>query len=77
MGRTANEGPVRIQYKCLVPIYVFPEMKLRGLAIPKQNYNVLSPNFHIHVSVSDFYIPGIGLPILLQPNIRQTDPGNI
>jgi hypothetical protein len=20
--RTANEGPVRIQYKCLVPIYV-------------------------------------------------------
>jgi hypothetical protein len=27
---TANEGPLRIQYKCLVPIYVFPEMKLRG-----------------------------------------------
>jgi hypothetical protein len=25
---TANEGSVRIQYKCLVPIYVFPEMKL-------------------------------------------------
>jgi hypothetical protein len=25
---TANKGPVRIQYKCLVPIYVFPEMKL-------------------------------------------------
>jgi hypothetical protein len=24
----ANEGPVRIQYKCRVPIYVFPEMKL-------------------------------------------------
>jgi hypothetical protein len=24
----ANEGPVRIQYKCLIPIYVFPEMKL-------------------------------------------------
>jgi hypothetical protein len=31
----ANEGPVRIQYKCLVPIYVFPEMKLRGLNISK------------------------------------------
>ncbi len=26
------------------PIYVFPEKELRGL----------SPNFHIHVSVSDF-----------------------
>jgi hypothetical protein len=24
---------VRIQYKCLVPIYVFPEMKLCGLVI--------------------------------------------
>jgi hypothetical protein len=28
------------------PIYVFPEMKLRGRV----------PNFHIHVSVSDFYV---------------------
>jgi hypothetical protein len=29
MGRTLQmKGPVRIQYKCLVPIYVFPEMKL-------------------------------------------------
>ncbi len=35
---TANEGPVRIQYKCLVPIYVFPEMKLRGsVADPDPN----------------------------------------
>jgi hypothetical protein len=32
---TSNEGPVRIQYKCLVPIYVFPEMKLCGLVISK------------------------------------------
>ncbi len=28
------------------PIYVFPEMKLRGRV----------PNFHIHVSVSDLYV---------------------
>jgi hypothetical protein len=42
----------------------------------KQNYNVLPPNFHIHVYVSDLYIPSFGLPILLQPN-RQIDPGNI
>jgi hypothetical protein len=35
---------------------IFPEKELRGL----------SPNFHIHVSVSDFYIiPTICLPILL------------
>jgi hypothetical protein len=43
---------------------------------PKQNCNNLSPNFHIHVPVSDLYVSRIGLPILLQPN-RQTDPGNI
>jgi hypothetical protein len=30
-----NEGTMRIQYKCLVSIYVFPEMKLRGLVISK------------------------------------------
>jgi hypothetical protein len=43
------------------PIYVFPELKLRGLV----------PNFYIHVSVSDLYIPTIGPPIVLQQN-RQT-----
>ncbi len=32
---TANEGPVKFQYKCLVPIYVFPEMKLRNLVASK------------------------------------------
>jgi hypothetical protein len=35
---TANEGLVRIQYKCLVPIYVFPEMKLPGLFISKAEF---------------------------------------
>ncbi len=35
---------------------IFPEEKLRAH----------SPNFHIHVSVSDLYIPTIDLPILLQ-----------
>ncbi len=47
-------------------IYVFPEMKLRGLV----------SNAYIHVSETDFYITRIGLPIWLQQN-RQTDPGNI
>jgi hypothetical protein len=32
---TSIEGLVRLQYKCLVPIYVFPEMKLRGILISK------------------------------------------
>ncbi len=37
---------------------------------------VLSPNFHIHVSVSDLYIPRIGPHIFQQQN-RQIDQGNI
>jgi hypothetical protein len=46
---------------------IFPEKELRGL----------SPNFHIHVSVSYLYmyIPMIGQPILLQENMW-TDPAN-
>jgi hypothetical protein len=44
------------------PINVFLFWELRGL----------SPNFHIHVSVSDLYIPHIWLK-----QNRQTDPGNI
>jgi hypothetical protein len=62
---TANEGPMRIQYKCLVPIYVFPEIKL---LFPKQYYNVLSPNSYAHISVRDLYISMIRLLILLQAN---------
>jgi hypothetical protein len=63
---TANKGRVRIQYKCLVPIELFPEMKLW---FPKQNYNVLSPSSYTHISVRDLYISRIGLPILLQGNM--------
>jgi hypothetical protein len=67
---TANRGPVRIQYKCLVQTKVFPEMKPEM----KQKHTVLL-NFHIHVYVSYLYtvFPGsvclfccsqIGRPIL-------------
>jgi hypothetical protein len=48
------------------PIYVFLLWELRGL----------SPNFHIHVSVSDLYIARIGPNIFLQQN-RQIDCGGI
>jgi hypothetical protein len=42
---------------------MFPEKELRGH----------SPDFHVHVSVSDLYNLIIGLPILLQENMW-TDP---
>jgi hypothetical protein len=40
------------------------------------NLGGLSPNFRIHVSVSDLYSPRIGPHIWLQQN-RQTNPENI
>jgi hypothetical protein len=62
-----------MQNKCLVPVYVFPEIKM---LFPKQKYKVLSSSFNTHISVRDLYISRIGLPILLQGNMW-TDPGNI
>ncbi len=73
---TANEMPMRIKYKCQVPIDVFQKWNFAASLFPKQNYNILSPSFHIHVSMSSWYFPRISLPILLQPN-RQTYSGNI
>ncbi len=40
---TANEGPVRIQYKCLDPIYVYTEMKLCNLLISKTEFMFCLP----------------------------------
>ena len=37
---------------------------------PEKEYRGLSPNFHIHASVSDLYIPTIGVPILLEEICR-------
>ncbi len=42
----------------------------------KKELRGLIPNFHIHVSPSDLYIPLIGPPIFLQHNM-QTDPVGI
>ncbi len=37
---------------------------------PEKEYRGLSPNFHIHASVSDLFIPTTGLPILLEEICR-------
>jgi len=58
-----EDGLLRMVLHCKeISIYVFPEKELRGL----------SPNFHIHVSLSDLYIPTIGPQISLLQN-RQID----
>ncbi len=33
---------------------------------PEKEYRGLSPNFYIHVSVRELYVPTMGLPILLE-----------
>jgi hypothetical protein len=38
--------------------------------IPNFETNIPSPNFHIHASVSDLYIPTLSLPILLEEICR-------
>jgi hypothetical protein len=37
---------------------------------PEKEYRGLSPNFHIHVSVSELYIPTMELPFLLAQRHR-------
>ena len=37
---------------------------------PEKEYRGLSPNFHINVSVSELYIPTMGLPVLLEEICR-------
>ncbi len=44
-------------------------LKIRNKYSQTRNLRGLSPNFHIHVSLSDLHISMIGLPILLQENM--------
>jgi hypothetical protein len=50
--------------------------KIRKQTFPEKEMSGLNPNFQIHVSVSDLYIPTISLPILQQENMW-TDPENV
>jgi hypothetical protein len=55
--KTGKEGHYALQRQNTeISKQIFPEKEYRGL----------SPNFHIHASVSDLYIPTIGLPIVLE-----------
>ncbi len=71
---TANEGALRIQYKCLVPIYVcIPRSEI---AWPHYSQNriimfCLPISSFMYLWAIYVYIFRIGQPILLQPN-RQT-----
>jgi hypothetical protein len=65
-----------IQYKCLVSIYVFPEMKLCSLLTSKTEFYCAVSQFLQSYICERFIFSRIGLSILLRPNMW-TDPGNI
>ena len=58
---TANEGPERIQYKCLVvwfPFMYSQKWNCAASLFPKQNYNVLSPNSYLIYLWEIYIFPG-------------------
>ncbi len=70
--RPSRESPGAFPAK---PGKRYPKLQRQNTEISKQifpekEYRGLSPNFHIHASVSDLYIPPIGLPILLEEICR-------
>jgi hypothetical protein len=52
----------------IYPLYMGTHCKdkMPKQIFPKKEYRGLSPNFHIHVSVSKLYIPTMALPFLLE-----------
>jgi hypothetical protein len=75
-GDWGKEEHIRVQLNIERQQFSQPTKELtntrpRGLRIwykifPEKEYRGLSPNFHIHVSVSELYIPTMGLPFLLE-----------
>ncbi len=51
--------------------------KISKQIFPEKEYRGLSPSFHFHASVSDLYIPTIGLTILLEEICRLILGGTI
>jgi hypothetical protein len=58
-------SPIFANYKPLPISLQRQNTEISKQICPEKEYQGLSPNFHIHVSVSDLYIPTIGMPILL------------
>ncbi len=71
-GLFFSTGPPRLWYYMFLVTH--PALQKQNTEISKQifpeKYRGLSPNFHIHASVNDLYIPTIGLPFLLEEICR-------
>ncbi len=61
-----EQKSVASQFSSLYTSYILPCIEIRIHVFPEKELRGLSPYFHIHVSVSDLYIPTFGPPIFLQ-----------
>ncbi len=64
MYSTIIAAPVIVQYTAMTKYRNFETN------IPTKGISGLSPSFHIHASVSDLYIPTIGMPVLLEEKCK-------
>jgi hypothetical protein len=58
--------PIRNYVRLIQPTLQRQNTEISKQIFPEKEYRGLSPNFHIHASVSDLYMPTIGLPIMLE-----------
>jgi hypothetical protein len=70
--RVDPSSPSYNVFKCLTVRHMISLQNAENLKqiFPEKEYWGLSPNFHIHVSVSQLYIPTMGLPFLLEEIYR-------
>jgi hypothetical protein len=73
-----HEGAATAELKAFVSLRVLSYALQRNVdvCIPRKGVAHHGPNFQLHVSVSDLYVPRIGPHIFLQQK-RQTDHGNL
>jgi hypothetical protein len=67
LGSTCRICP---SYQHFPPTLQRQNTEISKQMFPEKEYRSLSPNFHIHATVSDLYIPTIGLPILQEEICR-------
>ncbi len=63
-------GPSFAVYSTTSPALQRQNTEISKQIFPEKEYRGLSPDFQIHASVSDLYIPTIGRPILLKDICR-------
>jgi hypothetical protein len=66
----SDEGTYTVYISTLWPTLKRQNTEISKQIFPEKEYGALSPSFHIHASVSDLYIPTIGMPILLEEICR-------